>query len=247
MCTTLPPVHVAVVAIEKVIPDWEGLAVLLNVLSRSTTGQKLTAYVSLITGAIDTNPREFHLVLLDNGRTKILQDEIARETLMCIRCGACANICPVYNNVGGFAFDWVHLGPIGSILSPQLLGTKIAGDLPFASSLCGACADVCPVKIPIPKILLHLRHRVVEGDTFENAVTSPMLRAGASIGSATLGRSWLYRLGARMLRVMQAPFRRGDWLPTLPPPINRWTMVRPFPAFRNEFREWWKKKVARGG
>ncbi len=242
MCTTLPPVHVAVVGIEKVIPDWESLPVLLNVLPRSTTGQKLTAYISLIHGARDSNPREFHLVLLDNGRTKILQDDVARETLMCIRCGACANICPVYNNVGGFAYDWVHLGPIGSILSPQLLGTKIAGDLPFASSLCGACAEVCPVKIPIPKILLHLRHRVAEGDPFENAVTPGTLRSSASIGAATLGSSWLYRFGARMLRILQTPLRRGDWIPTLPPPLNRWTNVRPFPAVQNDFREWWKRR-----
>lgn len=245
MCTTLPPVHVAVVGIEKVIPDWESLEVLLNVLSRSTTGQKRTGYVSLIRGTIASNPREFHLVLLDNGRTKILRDEIARETLMCIRCGTCANICPVYNNVGGFAYDWVHLGPIGSILSPQLLGTKIAGDLPFASSLCGACADVCPVKIPIPKILLHLRHRVAEGDKFENAVTPRMFRAGASIGASTLGSSCLYRFGARILRMMQTPLRRGDWLATLPPPLDRWTNVRPFPALRNDFREWWGKRIHR--
>ncbi len=245
MCTTLPPVHVAVVGIEKVIPDWESLEVMLNVLSRSTTGQKRTGYVSLIRGTIDSNPREFHLVLLNNGRTKILQDAVARETLMCIRCGACANICPVYNNVGGFAYDWVHLGPIGSILSPQLLGTKIAGDLPFASSLCGACADVCPVKIPIPKILLHLRHRVAEGDQFENAITSRMLRASASVGASTLGSSRLYRFGARMLRAIQTPFRRGNWIPTLPPPLNRWTNVRPFPAVRNDFREWWSKKIRR--
>lgn len=242
MCMTLPPVHVAVVGIEKVIPDWASLPVLLNVLPRSTTGQKLTAYVSLIRGTLDTNPREFHLVLLDNGRTKILQDEVARETLKCIRCGACANICPVYNNVGGFAYDWVHLGPIGSILSPQLLGTKIAGDLPFASSLCGACADVCPVKIPIPKILLHLRHRVAEGDQFENAVAPAMLRTGANVGASTLGSSLLYRLGAQMLRIIQTPFRRNDWLPILPPPLNRWTKVRPFPAVQNDFRAWWGKR-----
>jgi L-lactate dehydrogenase complex protein LldF len=242
MCTTLPPVHVAIVGIEKVIPDWESLAVLVNVLARSTTGQKRTAYLSLIRGNLDANPREFHLVLLDNGRTRILQDDVARETLKCIRCGACANICPVYNNVGGFAYDWVHLGPIGSILSPQLLGTKIAGDLPFASTLCGACADVCPVKIPIPKILLHLRHRVAEGDRFENAVTPATFRAGASIGASMLGSTWLYRFGARMLRGMQSPLRRGNWIPKLPPPLDRWTSVRPFPAVRNEFREWWGRR-----
>jgi len=245
MCTTLPPVHVAVVAIEKVIPDWESLEVLINVLSRSTTGQKRTGYISLIRGTIDTNPREFHLVLLDNGRTKILQDAVARETLKCIRCGACANVCPVYNNVGGFAYDWVHMGPIGSILSPQLLGTKIAGDLPFASSLCGACEDVCPVKIPIPKILLHLRHRVAEGDQFDPAVAPKTISAGAKLGSIAFGTSWLYSLGSNMMNVLQMPFRRGDWLASLPPPFNRWTNVRPFPALQNDFREWWGKRIRR--
>ena len=245
MCTTLPPVHVAVVAIEKVIPDLESLEVLINVLSRSTTGQKRTGYISLIRGTIDTNPREFHLVLLDNGRTKILQDAVARETLKCIRCGACANVCPVYNNVGGFAYDWVHMGPIGSILSPQLLGTKIAGDLPFASSLCGACEDVCPVKIPIPKILLHLRHRVAEGDQFDPAVAPKTISAGAKLGSIAFGTSWLYSLGSNMMNVLQMPFRRGDWLASLPPPFNRWTNVRPFPALQNDFREWWGKRIRR--
>ncbi len=132
MCTALPPVHVAVVGIEKVIPDWESLAVMLKLLTRSGTGQMLTAYTNLITPGGEEGPREFHLVLLDNGRSRILQDEIARETLLCIRCGACANICPVYNNVGGFAYGSIFLGPIGAIVAPQLLGNKIAGDLPFA-------------------------------------------------------------------------------------------------------------------
>lgn len=245
MCTALPPVHVAIVGIEKVIPDWEGLAVMLKLLARSGTGQKITAYTNLITPGAEEGPREFHLVLLDNGRSRILQEEIARETLMCIRCGACANICPVYNNVGGFAYGWVQLGPIGAILSPQLLGTKIAGDLPFASSLCGACADVCPVKIPIPEILLHLRHRVAEGDRFESAIASPIVTASARVGTMSLSIPWLYRIGARMLRVIQVPFRRGDWLLQLPPPLNRWTMARPFPTFRNDFREWWKVRVRR--
>ncbi|MBI5033228.1 MAG: iron-sulfur cluster-binding protein [Chloroflexi bacterium] len=240
MCTALPPVHVAIVGIEKVIPDWESLAVMLKLLARSGTGQKITAYTNLITPGAEEGPREFHLVLLDNGRSRILQDEIARETLLCIRCGACANICPVYNNVGGFAYGWVQLGPIGAILSPQLLGTKIAGDLPFASSLCGACADVCPVKIPIPKILLHLRHRVAEGDRFEGAIVSKSVGVVGSVGATTLSAPWLYRIGGRMLQAIQLPFRRGDWLTKLPPPFNRWTRVRPFPAVKNDFRWWWK-------
>ena len=245
MCTALPPVHVAVVGIEKVIPDWESLAVMLKLLARSGTGQKITAYTNLITPGGEEGPREFHLVLLDNGRSRILRDERARETLLCIRCGACANICPVYNNVGGFAYGSIFLGPIGSIVAPQLLGTKIAGDLPFASSLCGACTDVCPVKIPIPEILLHLRHRVVEGDRFESAVVAKSVGVMGSMGERVMSAPWLYRFGARMLRVIQSPFRRGDWLPKLPPPLNRWTMARPLSALQNDFREWWKKRVKR--
>jgi L-lactate dehydrogenase complex protein LldF len=245
MCTSLPPVHVAVVGIEKMIPDWESLAVMLKLLARSGTGQKITAYTNLITPGAEEGPREFHLVLLDNGRARILQDDNARETLLCIRCGACANVCPVYNHVGGFAYGSIMMGPIGAILSPQLLGTKIAGDLPFASSLCGACADVCPVKIPIPNILLHLRHRVVEGDRFEGAIVSTGVGMVGSMGVKALSTPWLYRLGARILRVIQSPFRRGEWLPNLPPPLNRWTMVRSLSALQNDFRGWWKRKVMR--
>ncbi len=247
MCTTLPPVHTAIVGIDKVIPDWQSLTVLLKLLARSATGQKMTAYVSFITGVTQDGPREFHLVLLDNGRTRILQDEHARETLLCIRCGACLNICPVYNHVGGHAYGATYQGPIGAILSPQLLGTKIAGDLPFASSLCGACAEICPVKIPIPEILLHLRRRVVEGDEIERAVAPTVVRAGGKLGAFALGTPWLYNLGARLLKIAQAPLRRDDWLPALLPPLNRWTMARPFPAFRADFRAWWKKRGARGG
>jgi len=241
LCTTLPPLHVAVVGIDKVIPDWESLDVFLKLLARSATGQKLSAYTSFITGPRRTDaeggPREFHLVLLDNGRTRMLQDELARQTLLCIRCGACLNVCPVYNQVGGHAYGWVYSGPIGSILSPQLLGTSVAGGLPFASSLCGACNDVCPVKVPITEILLHLRRRVVEGDA------PALIRAGARVSALALSLPWLYKLGSQLLPVAQTPFYRAGWLPSLPPPVSRWTMVRPFPAFRASFRRWWRERT----
>ena len=168
MVATMPDLHVAVVGIDKVIPDWESLTVFLKLLARSATGQKLSTYTQFITGPRreegEFGPKEFHLVLLDNGRSNVLKDPIGREVFKCIRCGACANVCPVYKNVGGFAYGWFISGPIGAILSPQMLGTKTARELPFASTLCGACADVCPVKIPIPTILRHLRRRVAEGD-----------------------------------------------------------------------------------
>jgi L-lactate dehydrogenase complex protein LldF len=245
MCTSLPDLHVAVVGIDKVVPDWESLTVLLKLLARSATGQKLSAYTTFITGPRrsggEPGPKEFHLVLLDNGRSRILSDPVAREMLKCIRCGCCLNICPVYQNVGGFAYGWFISGPIGSIFTPQILGIEKAKELPFASSLCGACAELCPVKVPIPKILLHLRHRAVEGDEFEGPAAPRVIRAGARIGILALSIPWLYRAGSRLLSIIQAPFRRDGWLPVLPPPLNRWTRVRPLPAFQARFRSRWLK------
>jgi L-lactate dehydrogenase complex protein LldF len=246
MCTTLPPLHVAVVGIDKVVPDWESLSILLKLLARSATGQKLSAYTSFITGPRrdegEHGPREFHLVLLDNGRTRALRDEVTRETLLCIRCGACLNVCPVYNSVGGHAYGWAYSGPIGAILAPQILGTRAAAALPFASSLCGACAEICPVKIPIPEILLRLRQRAVEGDAVEGPVAPRLLRAAAVAGAGALGTPALYQAGAQVARIVQAPLRHDGWLPVLPPPLNRWTTARPFPALQGGFREWWRDR-----
>ncbi len=244
LSTSLPPVHVAVVGIEKVIPDWESAAVMLKLLARSVSGSKITAYNTFITGVREGGPKEFHLVLLDNGRSRILADRIAREALLCIRCGACMNTCPVYNQVGGYAYGAVYQGPIGSMLTPLFLGTKVAGGLPFASTLCGACAELCPVMIPIPEIFLHLRKRFVEGDGFEESSVPGRLKAMARAGRTVLGSPTLYRLASLAGRILQAPLRRGDWLPSLPPPLNRWTSARPFPAFQGDFRGWWKKRQA---
>jgi L-lactate dehydrogenase complex protein LldF len=251
MCTTVPPVHVAVVGIDKVVPDWESATVLLKLLARSATGQKLSCYTQFISGPprsnAETGPAELHLVLLDNGRTRILQTPECRETLLCIRCGACLNICPVYNHVGGYAYGYPISGPTGVIFASQILGPKLAGALPFASTLCGACNDICPVKIPITRILLHLRRRVVEGDDAEPATAPVSLRLGARMGAAALGSTVLYRLGSWLLRRLQAPFVRGGWMASLPAPLNRWTMSRPFPAFAADFRKWWRNRPAVGG
>ena len=248
LCTTLPDIHVAVAGIDKIIPDWDALAILLRLLARNATGQKMACHTSFITGPRradgENGPREFHLVLLDNGRNRIRKDPVARETLLCIRCAMCLNVCPVYNQVGGHAYGWVYSGAIGAILSPQLLGMQVARDLPFASSLCGACADVCPVKIPITDILLHLRRRVVEGDATEHVTAPRMVRLGARLGTIAVGTPWLYRLGSRLLKTIQSPFRRGDWLPALPRPLNRWTQTRPMPTFNARFREWWRSRKA---
>jgi len=243
MCTTMPDLHVAVVGIDKVIPDWESLTVFLKLLARSATGQKLSTYTQFITGPRraqgEFGPKEFHLVLLDNGRTKILKDPIGRGVLKCIRCGACANVCPVYKNVGGFAYGSFISGPIGAILSPQMLGTSIARELPYASTLCGACADVCPVKIPIPAILRHLRRRVAQGDEFALPTIPAPISAAANLASIALAQNWIYRLGARLLPIINPFFRKNDWLSGMPYPLNRWTKIRPLPPFGARFRKWW--------
>jgi L-lactate dehydrogenase complex protein LldF len=246
MCTTLPPLHVAVVGIDKVVPDLRSLAILLRLLARSATGQKITCYTSFIGGpslsAEEGGPRELHVVLLDNGRTRVLSDRVARDALLCIRCGACLNVCPVYRHVGGHAYGNAYSGPIGAILAPQLLGVGVAGALPFASSLCGACAEICPVQVPIPEILIHLRRRVVQGDAIDGPVVSPALRSGAGVAAAGLRSSRLYRLGSVGMGILQAPFRRDGWLDHLPPPASRWTGVRPMPAFSPGFRRWWRRR-----
>ena len=161
MCTTLPPVLVTVVGIEKLVPTFADLEVFLQLLPRSATGERMNPYTSLWTGVTDGDAQEFHVVLLDNGRTRVLADEVGRQALHCIRCSACLNVCPVYSRTGGHAYGSVYPGPIGAILVPQLRGVENAKSLPYASSLCGACYEVCPVKIDIPAVLLHLRAEVV--------------------------------------------------------------------------------------
>ncbi|MCH8226062.1 MAG: iron-sulfur cluster-binding protein [Chloroflexi bacterium] len=179
LCTSAPRIHIGITGMEKVIPSLQDLAVFLRLLPRSATGQQITSYVSMITGPRrrddEDGPEEFHLVLVDNGRSRLLADPQLREALNCIRCGACLNICPVYQKVGGHAYGWVYPGPIGAIVSPVMTGLKQAKDLPQASTLCGACREACPVKIDIPRMLLHLR------------------QAGRKPGH---GRKGLHRLGA---------------------------------------------------
>jgi L-lactate dehydrogenase complex protein LldF len=245
MCTTVPEVHVAVAGIDKIIPDWESLTVFLKLLARSATGQKLTTYTQFITGPRraeeGSGPKELHLVLLDNGRSTVLQDPVGREVFKCIRCGACANICPVYTNVGGFAYGWFISGPIGAIFSPQMLRIRTARELPYASTLCGACAEVCPVKTPIPTILRHLRRRVAQGDAYAPASMPAPIRVTAGLAAFALGQSWLYRFGTHLLPAFMSVLRRGDWIPAAPYPFSRWTKVRPLPPFTARFRQWWSQ------
>jgi L-lactate dehydrogenase complex protein LldF len=166
--------------------------------------------------------------------------------LKCIRCGACANVCPVYKNVGGFAYGSFISGPIGAILTPQMLGTPTARELPYASTLCGACADVCPVKIPIPTILRHLRRRVAQGDEFAVSTMPAPISFTASLASLALAQNWIYRFGTRLLPFLMSIFKRNDWIPSAPYPLSRWTKARPLPAFTAGFRQWWQAHSVKG-
>lgn len=202
LTTSLPPLHIAVMGIEKVIPRFADLEVFLKLLPRSGTGQTLTTYQSFITGVkrspSDEGPDELHIVLLDNGRSRMLAHPVTRQSLACIRCGACLNACPVYQQVGGHAYGSVYPGPIGAVITPQLMGIQKAAQLPFASSLCGACRDVCPVKIDIPQLLLHLRGEISprKGSMSERlafkmwarVMTSPALYKLSSVAGRILQR-----------------------------------------------------------
>jgi len=197
MSTTAPDVHIAVTGIEKVIERLEHLAPLLTLLVRSATGQPVTTYVNMISGPRKPDerdgPREVHLVLLDNGRSRIHADPELRATLRCIRCGACMNHCPVYHRIGGHGYGTVYPGPIGAILEPQLQGLALQGELAQASSLCGACAEVCPVRIPIPQLLNRLRHEHAEGSIVPGGNEPGLQRAVWRAWSSMNGSPALYR------------------------------------------------------
>lgn len=176
MCLTLPETLITVMGIEKVLPSFTDLDVFLQLLPRSSTGERMNPYTSMWTGVTEGDgPQDFHLVLLDNGRTATLADEVGRQALSCIRCSACLNVCPVYERTGGHAYGSVYPGPIGAVLTPQLVGIENAASLPFASTLCGACYDACPVKINIPEVLVHLRAEAVESKRRGRLLPSPRL------------------------------------------------------------------------
>ncbi len=238
MCTTLPPVLVTILGIEKLVPRFEDLEVFLQLLPRSSTGERMNPYTSLWTGVTaGDGPQELHVVLLDNGRTKVLRDDVGRQALHCIRCSACLNVCPVYTRTGGHAYGSVYPGPIGAILTPQLVGIENAKSLPFASSLCGACYEVCPVKIDIPTVLLHLRAAAVRAGA-PRGERLLMRIAGFTFGSA--GR---LRAVQRAARLVQRPFVRNGTLRALPPPLRRWTATRDLkPAAPQSFRDWWQSR-----
>jgi L-lactate dehydrogenase complex protein LldF len=243
MCLTLPETLISVVGVEKILPRFTDLEVFLQLLPRSSTGERMNPYTSTWTGvSAGDGPREVHVVLVDNGRSDTLADTVGRQALRCIRCSACLNVCPVYEKVGGHAYGSVYPGPIGAILSPQMTGPDGGANrtLPYASTLCGACYDACPVRIDIPQVLVHLRQTGVDAG-----------RAGPSVErTAMRAMSWVMRDRRRYAAALRAA-RRGSAplrlmaggrtaVRRLPWPLSAWTDSRdaPLPA-RQSFREWW--------
>ncbi|MEP6760851.1 MAG: LutB/LldF family L-lactate oxidation iron-sulfur protein [Sporichthyaceae bacterium] len=246
MCLTLPETLITVMGIEKLVPTWTDLEVFLQLLPRSSTGERMNPYTSAWTGAYDADgPRDFHLVLLDNGRTAVLADEVGRQVLNCIKCSACLNVCPVYERTGGHAYGSVYPGPIGAVLSPQLTGIEDNASLPYASTLCGACFDVCPVRIDIPSILVQLRAQHVEEQkaTHRRPTAEAVAMAAASWTMSTPRRFAAAEKASRGLRLLGGSKGR---ISTLPPPLSGWSSSRDAPVPPKEtFREWWAR--TRGG
>jgi L-lactate dehydrogenase complex protein LldF len=248
MCTTLPPVLVTLMGIEKVIPTWQDFEVFMQLLPRSSTAERMNPYTSFWTGVSEEDgPEEFHLILMDNGRTQVLADETGRQTLNCIRCSACLNVCPVYERTGGHAYNSVYPGPIGAILTPQLVGIGERGtdSLPYASSLCGACYDVCPVKINIPKVLVHLRGRVIRHRQDEGGLKGKL--DPENVAMRTVARIFsdrrLYEAAQKAARIGQWPLARSGAIHRLPGKLAGWTEARDLkPVPEQTFREWWKSR-----
>ncbi|HSE31861.1 MAG TPA: LutB/LldF family L-lactate oxidation iron-sulfur protein [Pyrinomonadaceae bacterium] len=254
LTTSLPRIHIAVMGIEKVIPRFADVDVFLKLLPRSGTGQGLTAYQSFITGVKkhkeDEGPEEVHVVLLDNGRSRMLAHPITRQSLACIRCGACLNACPVYQQIGGHAYGSVYPGPIGAVITPQLIGLEKAAQLPYASSLCGACREVCPVKIDIPQLLLHLRAEITDKSTV-SAKKSLGERLSFKLWAQIMTRPNVYRMSTRMARLLQGLFVREGKISDKPttrmfPPLAAWTAERDLrPLDSTSFRDRWRDESNR--
>jgi L-lactate dehydrogenase complex protein LldF len=249
LTTSTPKIHIAIAGIEKMIPRAQDLAVFLKLLGRSGTGQLLTVYTSFLSGprrvGETDGPDEFYVVLLDNGRTRLLPDRGKRQSLYCIRCGACLNACPVYRKIGGHSFPWVYSGPIGAIITPQFMGLSHEPGLPFVSSLCGACAEVCPVKIDIPKILLELRSDVKKAEARDHR--NRLEKLAFRLFAWLMTHPRLYEMAGRMA-ASAAPTGSSGWIRSVPAPMNigplrAWLSQRDLPpAPARSFRDMWRRR-----
>lgn len=246
LVTALPKTQITVMGMERIVPTFEEMEVLVGLLTRSAVGQKLTSYITVLTGPkeeLDVDgPEEFHLVIVDNGRSDILGGDF-QSVLQCIRCGACINVCPVYRHIGGHSYGSIYPGPIGAVLSPLLGGYDDYKELPYASSLCGACTDVCPVKIPLHPLLLKHRQVIVEQEG-KAPISEKLMMKAFGLGAASPA---LYKLGSKMAPAVMNPFTVGDKISKGPGPMKAWTDIREFPAPNKErFRDWFKKREKGG-
>ena len=252
MCLTLPDTLITFMGIEKILPTFQDYEAFLQLLPRSSTGERMNPYTSMWTGVTPGDgPQNMHVILIDNGRTAVLADELGRQALRCIRCSACMNVCPVYERAGGHAYGSTYPGPIGAILSPQLSGIEAAenNSLPYASSLCGACYEVCPVKINFPEVLVHLRAKDVESKhavrEFEGNKKAPFSQMdGMMLGAKKLFTSGkMMSIAERGLPMSRLISGRKHKITAVPGIVGGWTAYRDIPEPPKEsFRNWWKKE-----
>jgi len=242
LVSALPKTQIVVMGMERIVPTFEEMEVLVSLLTRSSVGQRLTSYITLLTGPKGENetdgPEEFHLVIVDNGRSKILGTEF-QPILQCIRCAACVNVCPVYRHVGGHTYGSIYSGPIGAVLSPLLGGYEDFKELPYASSLCGACTEVCPVKIPLHQLLHLHRQKIVEQEG-KAPISERLIMKAFGLGAST---SPLFNMATKVASPIMSPFVKDDKITSGPGPLKAWTEVRDFPAPNKEsFRHWMKQR-----
>jgi len=242
LVTSLPDTQITVMGMERIVPTWEELDVLVSLLTRAAVGQKLTSYITSVTGTrleeeVD-GPDDYHLVIVDNGRSKILGTEF-QSALHCIRCAACINVCPVYRHVGGHAYGSIYPGPIGAVLTPLLDGYEDHEELPYASTLCAACTEACPVKIPLHEQLIRHREIIVEKQNKAPQAEKMMMKGFAKWASTPAA----YKMSARMARTALKPWSRNETITNGPGPLKGWTDVRDFPApSKQSFRSWFKER-----
>ncbi|WP_456271151.1 LutB/LldF family L-lactate oxidation iron-sulfur protein [Bacillus sp. AK031] len=242
LVTALPKTQITVMGMERIVPTWEELDILVSLLCRSSVGQKLTSYITGLTGPKDDGdvdgPEEFHLVIVDNGRSNILGTEF-QSALHCIRCAACVNVCPVYRHIGGHSYGSIYAGPIGAVLSPLLGGYEEYKELPYASSLCAACTEACPVKIPLHELLIKHRRKIVE-DEKKTPFAEKLAMKGFQMAASS---PKLYKAGTKSASTVMSPFTHSDKIQKGPGPMKPWTDVRDFPAPNKErFRDWYNKR-----